>query len=172
MKNADWGSCLLSIDVGNTSTSYGLLKSGRLIGNWNGNDSVIPKIYNFICKSGVICQINCIISSVNQKNYLKVKSRLNKLKLLGKTFTIKRSIHVRINHKYININKLGSDRIVNIYGALRWYSKPCLVIDFGTATTVDYISKTGVYEGGLIIPGVETSWNALEERRRFCQSSF
>jgi type III pantothenate kinase len=59
---------------------------------------------------------------------------------------------------------LGVDRKVNIYGAVRMYSLPMLVIDYGTAITFDYIDLKGVFRGGMIIPGPETAYRALAQR--------
>lgn len=54
--------------------------------------------------------------------------------------------------------------MVNLVGALEFYKFPVLVIDFGTAITFDVISKKGIFEGGLIVPGVETAWTGLQDR--------
>ncbi len=56
---------------------------------------------------------------------------------------------------------LGPDRIANAIAATHLYTQPTLVIDCGTAITVDLIDGNGVFDGGLIAPGVQTSLNAL-----------
>lgn len=56
------------------------------------------------------------------------------------------------------------DRIVNIYGALRMYKPPFIIVNFGTAMTVDYVSKKRIFEGGMIIPGPEIAFQALIQR--------
>ena len=65
---------------------------------------------------------------------------------------------IKINIK--NINQLGSDRIVNSIEGKKF--KNCLIIDFGTATTFDIV-KNGVYEGGVIAPGVKLSMKNLHQ---------
>lgn len=60
--------------------------------------------------------------------------------------------------------QIGIDRVVNLYGARAFYRLPLLVIDFGTAITFDYLSEKGIFEGGLIVPGMELAWRALEDR--------
>lgn len=156
---------LLVIDVGNTSISYGLVKSGRLSHYFNAFAHDIPKIDYYLTRSGLINKIDkVIISSVNPKNMQKVKNWLKNKISPKNLLIISQHLKPKITHKYQNVGKLGKDRLVNIYGAIRRYQTPLLMINFGTATTVDYISKKGVYEGGLIIPGIETSWNALQER--------
>ena len=155
----------LAIDVGNTSVSYGFFKNGRLFKKWRCYFSIIPEIDRYIIESGSNTNsYKVVISSVNPKKLVKIekyyarRSNRNNLLIIGS------DIKPRIAHKYLNLNRLGKDRLVNIYGAIRWYKKPLLIINFGTAITVDYISKGGVFEGGLIIPGVETAWNALQEK--------
>ena len=62
-----------------------------------------------------------------------------------------------IKIKIDKYNHLGSDRIANSIGAYSLYKKNCLIVDFGTATTFDIVRKPGVYEGGVIAPGVKLS---------------
>ena len=65
---------------------------------------------------------------------------------------------------YDNPKEVGADRIANAVGAMDRYGAPCVVVDFGTATTFDVISPKGEYIGGAIIPGVEISLDALFNR--------
>jgi type III pantothenate kinase len=55
-----------------------------------------------------------------------------------------------------NPRELGADRVVNALAAFERYGGPCIVIDFGTATTYDAVSEKGEFLGGAIAPGVET----------------
>ena len=57
---------------------------------------------------------------------------------------------VKINIK--NSNQVGSDRIANAVGVYKKYKSNCIVLDFGTATTFDVITKNGIYNGGIIAP--------------------
>jgi type III pantothenate kinase len=63
--------------------------------------------------------------------------------------------------RYDNPHEVGADRIVNGVAAFEQYGGPVVVVDFGTATTLDVISEDGAYMGGIIAPGVETSAEAL-----------
>ena len=65
---------------------------------------------------------------------------------------------------YHNPNEVGADRIVNAVAAYRKYKTALIVIDFGTATTLDVISEKGEYIGGAIVPGVMISAEALFQR--------
>lgn len=61
-------------------------------------------------------------------------------------------------------SQLGKDRLADAIGAAKCYGVPAIVIDFGTATTIGVIDEKRVFKGGMIIPGVKTSLNALSSR--------
>jgi type III pantothenate kinase len=63
-----------------------------------------------------------------------------------------------------NPKEVGADRIVNAVAAYEIYKDAVIVVDFGTATTFDYISKKGEYMGGAIAPGIGISTDALFQR--------
>jgi type III pantothenate kinase len=65
---------------------------------------------------------------------------------------------------YENPAEVGADRIVNGVAAFEKYGGPCVIVDFGTATTFDCISKKGEYLGGVICPGIGISADALFQR--------
>ena len=97
-----------------------------------------------------------LFSSVVPKAYLKIKKffKIKKYQVYEiKKLSLKGLIKINID-KY---NELGSDRIANAIGAYSLYKKNCLIIDFGTATTFDIVRNPGVYEGGVIAPGVKLS---------------
>ncbi len=63
-----------------------------------------------------------------------------------------------------NPREVGADRIVNAIGAYDLFGGPTIVVDFGTATTLDAVSERGEYLGGAILPGIEISMDALFQR--------
>jgi type III pantothenate kinase len=65
---------------------------------------------------------------------------------------------------YDNPAEVGADRIVNAVAAFEKYGGPCVIVDFGTATTFDCVSKKGEYLGGVICPGIGISADALFQR--------
>jgi type III pantothenate kinase len=65
---------------------------------------------------------------------------------------------------YDNPAEVGADRIVNAVAAIEKYGGPCVIVDFGTATTFDCVSAKGEYLGGVICPGIGISADALFER--------
>jgi len=107
-------------------------------------------IYKFALFSSVVPKYQFIIKKFLKKNYnirlVEIKERrINKI--------------IRINIK--NKKQIGSDRIANAVGVHKIYKKNCIVLDFGTATTFDVITKNGNYNGGVIAPGVKLSMKSL-----------
>ena len=150
-------------DIGNTSTRICLFNQSRII------KSIIINTKNIFLKG----YIKKIFKKINKKNLKKdilfscvVPSVLKKIKkdLNGtgykvfeiKNFNLNKIIKINIQ----NVKQLGSDRIVNSIEGKKF--RNCLVIDFGTATTFDII-KNGIYEGGVIAPGVKLSIQNLSQ---------
>ena len=100
--------------------------------------------------SSVVPRYNLILKKFLKKFY-KIDFKEIKQKKISKI--------VKINIK--NRNQVGSDRIVNAVGVYKKYKTDCIVLDFGTATTFDIVTKKGVYNGGIIAPGVNLSINSL-----------
>lgn len=159
---------LILLDIGNTAVTYGIYKGGRLLRSGSCIYNDIPKIVKKCLISGYSSKINVIISSVVPKITKSMTLGTGPLRFPGpvpkvKIWVVGRNLPVKIKHRY-QFSKLGVDRAVNIYGALRIYKAPFLIIDSGTAITFDYVSKQGVFEGGMIVPGPEVSLQALMER--------
>ena len=100
--------------------------------------------------SSVVPRYNLILKKFLKKFY-KIQFREIKEKNINKI--------VRINIK--NKNQVGSDRIANAVGVHKKYKTNCIVLDFGTATTFDVVTKNGIYKGGIIAPGVNLSIKSL-----------
>jgi len=100
---------------------------------------------------------NALFSSVVPSTFLLFKNFLKK-EFKIKSYDIKeKNIKKIIKIKIKNPSQVGSDRIANASGVSRIYKSNCIIIDFGTATTFDVVTKQGVYKGGIIAPGIELS---------------
>lgn len=150
---------LIVFDIGNTAATCGVFKDGRLLRSESILHGKIPQFISKWAKSGKNLKINCLISSVVPNLTKKIKGINTRLKI--KTWVVGDNIKIPFKHNYREINNLGADRIVNVYGALKRFKPPLLIIDFGTAITFDYVSAKGVFEGGMIVPGPELSFQAL-----------
>ena len=150
-------------DIGNTSTRICLLNKSKIL------KSIIFDTKNIFLK-GYVKKIfskffhkrlkkEILFSSVVPLAFKKIKKNFKTSNFTIyeiKKFNLKKIIQINIK----NIKQLGSDRIVNSIEGKKF--RNCLIIDFGTATTFDIV-KNGVYEGGVIAPGVKSSIKNLSQ---------
>ncbi len=145
-------------DIGNTSTRICLLNEKFLIiksRNFDTKKLFKKKYFISILKRFLKNKHNSklLFSSVVPSAFREIKKNLRRTKykvIEIKNLNIKKIIKINVK----KISQLGSDRIVNAIAGKKY--KDCLIIDFGTATTFDII-KNGIYEGGVIAPGVKSS---------------
>ena len=148
-------------DIGNTLTKFCLVNEKLLIIKEYNTETK-----NLIKKNFLIKFLNPLLNKNIKKKILfssvvpKVYQKISKFLKIKKyqTYEIKKlSLKKLIKIKITKYNQLGSDRIANAIGAYSLYKKNCLIIDFGTATTFDIVRNPGIYEGGVIAPGVKLS---------------
>ncbi len=175
---------LLVIDVGNTNTVLGVFerragftapeapKYGSLVANWRVAtiktqtvDEYGVLFRNLFAMAGIESAgiHGIIISSVvppMDSTLREVCDRYFHVKPLFVEPGVKTGMPVH----YDNPAEVGADRIVNAVAAFEKHRGPCVVVDFGTATTFDAVSKRGEYLGGVIAPGIGISAEALFER--------
>jgi type III pantothenate kinase len=144
----------LAIDVGNSATRFGVFKDNRLIKDWTIETKNLFKWK----PDKSVASLPIIISSV-----VPGADKVLKRKLLKPRFVNAQNIKGLII-KLKNKQEIGADRVVDAYAALELYGVPAIVLDFGTATTFDIISKDGEYLGGAIAPGIGLSRDILHER--------
>jgi len=154
-------------DIGNTLVKISLLNNSFKITQSFTIET--KKIYYSKERNNFFKQIltknlnkNVLFSSVVPLVFKNIKKDLKKsnFKLYEiKDLKIKKLLRFKID----NLKQVGSDRIANSIGAHSIYKKNCLVIDFGTATTFDIIKKEGIYDGGVIAPGVKLSISNLNK---------
>ena len=151
-------------DIGNTSTKICVLNNNFKIlrsYNFDTNKMFRGNTIKLIIRKKINNDLNPVFlfSSVVPKVLSNIKKNLNltKYKILElKNLKLNKIIKINVKNK----KQIGSDRIANAIGAKKF--KNCLVLDFGTATTFDVI-KNGVYEGGVIAPGIKLSIKNLSK---------
>ena len=151
-------------DIGNTSTKICILNTKfRILRSYNfeTNEMYRSNFFNVITRKKINKNLNSVFlfSSVVPKvlGSIKKKFKSTNYKILElKNLNLNKVIKINVKNK----KQLGSDRIANAVGVKKF--KNCLVLDFGTATTFDVI-KNGIYEGGVIAPGVNLSINNLSK---------
>jgi type III pantothenate kinase len=157
---------LLAIDIGNTHAVLALFHKARIITRQRTTTSSFTTEKK--CRE--------ILASVLTKHSLKVSGVVissvvppqTKLFVhsLQKYFHLKPLIingadDIGIKIHYDNPSSVGADRLCNAVAAYRIYGGPAIVVDFGTATTFDVVSKKGEFLGGVIAPGLGTAATAL-----------
>jgi type III pantothenate kinase len=157
---------LIAIDIGNTSISIGVFAGKKLVKktriNTKSSNRQIYILLKRLVEKNKGIQTHAMISSVVPRATVVVENVIKKdFKL--KPIVLGRDLKVPIRNLYHNPAHVGQDRLVNAYACKEIYGKPAIVIDFGTATTFDYINSRGQYEGGIITPGVEITINSLAE---------
>jgi type III pantothenate kinase len=162
---------LLVIDVGNSHTVLGLYEGDTLRADWRlvsayrtadellvlytmlfKQQGLDPMAVNGCCISSVVPQFNHELDVVCKKAFSVPPLFIGP--------GIRTGIVIQVD----NPKEVGADRVVNAVGAVEEYTGPLIVVDFGTATTFDAISEAGEFLGGVIVPGLQISADALFEK--------
>ena len=160
---------LMTIDVGNTNITLGVFDGEELRATFRlttkaprTSDELGVSICSFLNARGIaLDQItDAVISSVVPKVMHSLTSALRRYFSVT-PLIIGPGIKTGIRMGGDNPKETGADRIVNVAAAYYTYKKACLVLDFGTATTYDYVSDEGVFEYTVISPGLQISAQAL-----------
>src|SRR5438309_2971443 len=163
---------LLVIDIGNTNTSLGVFEGENLVAHWRLTtarartvDEWGVHVRNLFALAGLdFKSIDAIaIASVVPPVNFTLKRMAEDYFHLTPLF-IDHTIDTGVPILYQPPSDVGADRIVDAVAAIHKYGAPCIVVDFGTATTFDAINATGEYLGGVITPGITISSDALFER--------
>ena len=163
---------LLAVDVGNTQTVFGVFAEGRLREHWRvatEAERTADEVGALLDRLLELRDLDfeeidgvCLSSTVPSlvREYETFVERYVHAPLLVVGPGTKTGIPVLFDEP----RGVGPDRIVNAVAARERYGAPCIVVDFGTATTFDAVSKAGEYVGGVIAPGIEVSMDALFAR--------
>lgn len=161
---------LLTIDVGNTQTVFGLYVEGLLQSTWRIStnkldtaDELRIKLLPLLSAEGIDPSqlegsvIASVVPTLTQAWSGCIKDLTDQNPLICNAETAGSLFKTN----YANPNEIGADRIADTVAAHTLYGAPVLVVDFGTATNIEVIDKDGSFIGGVIAPGLETSAHAL-----------
>ena len=163
---------LLAIDIGNTNVTLGVFDKEELRATWaiatdikKTADEYAVFLMNLLPRDGldlkdvdqisIACVVPPLLATMED-----MCNRYFKTQPLVVGPGVKTGVRVCTD----NPREVGADRIVNVAAAHRIYGGPAIIIDFGTATTFDVLSKNGDYLGGAIAPGIVISAEALFTR--------
>ncbi len=163
---------LLAIDIGNTNVSLGVYEAENLIAQWRlktFSDKTSDEIGVVIRQMFSLAAIEykkidaVIVSSVvPQLDFTFQKMSVKYLK--REAIFVDSSFNFGLKIKYEPVSSVGIDRVIAASAAVHKYGKPCIVCDFGTATTIDAVNSRGEYLGGAIAPGIGVLADALFQK--------
>ena len=160
---------LLAIDIGNTNTTFGVFDGEKLRATWRmatgvGQmaDEYAALLLNLLHHQGLdtsdVKEVAlCSVVPPLLTTFEELCQRYFHLSPLVVGPGVKTGVRIRMD----NPREVGTDRIVNAAAAHHLYRGPVIIVDLGTATTFDTVSKEGDYIGGVIAPGIVTAAEAL-----------
>lgn len=160
---------LMAVDVGNTNTVVGVFDGKNLLAEWR----LTTEPHRTMDEYGLLFTnlystrnlsheyIDSVIISCVVPPMLNMLEQLCVRYFGTEPFVVGPGIKTGMPIHYDSPKEVGADRIVNAVAAYEIYGGDLIIIDFGTATTFDYISPEGEYEGGAIAPGITVSSEAL-----------
>ena len=160
---------LLAVDVGNTQTVIGLFDSDELVSHWRmstdaslTSDELRLKVSGLLALDGHQWEdIRAVVLASVVPRLTIAWEELSRAANGRDPMVVGPGLKTGMPIRYDNPHEVGADRIVNGVAAYDRFGHAALVVDFGTATTIDVIAEDGAYLGGIIAPGVETSAEAL-----------
>jgi type III pantothenate kinase len=181
---------LLVLDVGNTNTVLGVFAKGAKVASSANHGDVESPRYDLLVANWRVATVatqtvdeyGVLFRNLFAMGNLEVKAihgivissvvppldstlgQVCERYFSTKPLLIEPGIKTGMPVHYDNPAEVGADRIVNSVAAFEKYGGPCVIVDFGTATTFDCVSPKGEYLGGVICPGIGISADALFER--------
>jgi type III pantothenate kinase len=167
------GEALLAVDVGNTNTVLGLWNGDVLARHWRLTsrrdataDEIVLSVRGLLDSGPAgtpIPPMRVIIASVVPSLRFPMRQAFRQIVDREPVF-VEPGIKTGMPILYDVPQEVGADRIVNAVAAHARVGGPCIVVDFGTATTFDVVTAKGEYSGGVIVPGIAISAEALFEK--------
>ena len=175
---------LLAIDSGNTQTVDGLFRGHELLDHWRiatvadrTSDELALMVQQFLGFHGFSfaapkldegelapAERQSITGVAMCSGVPRVTAELRQMteRYFGfPALVLEPGVRTGMPILYDNPKEVGPDRIANAVGAYDLYGGPTIIVDFGTATTIEAVSEAGEYLGGAIFPGVEIAMDAL-----------
>lgn len=163
---------LLAVDVGNTNISFGLLEEGVLVHHLRSESArqrtadeyailvrQMMDLYGIDARKVDAAIVASVVPALTDTMVAFVARAFNVQALV-----VGPGVKTGMPILYEDPREVGADRIVNAVAGYEWAKGTVIVVDFGTATTFDCVTKKGEYLGGVITPGVQISADALFAR--------
>ena len=154
----------LLIDIGNTNTSVALSQGKKIHKVYfihTSKKQVGPAAFKRMLGKHLKYIESVVVVSVVPKFLAIINKNLKSILPAVPVRIVGKNIKVPIPNKYKDPLQVGQDRLVLSYAAMKKYGTPVVVVDFGTAVTMDVVTVKGEYEGGLIFPGMRLALGSL-----------
>jgi type III pantothenate kinase len=162
---------LLAIDVGNTNTVLGVYDRDHLLRHWRlatDPDRTVDEhgvlLHSLFATAKIERRIDSVILSCVVPPLQKTVEQVSREYLDVQPVTVGPGIKTGMPILYDNPKEVGADRIVNAVAAYERTRAATIIVDFGTATTFDFVTPKGEYLGGVITPGPGIALEALYQR--------
>jgi type III pantothenate kinase len=174
--NGSMAQMLLVLDVGNTNTVLGVFANGHgnreLVAHWRVATIQTQTVDEYgVLFRNLFAMADIRVAAIKGTIISSVVPPMDSVLrevcegyFHSKPLFVEPGVKTGMPVRYDNPVEVGADRVVNGVAAFEKYGGPCVVVDFGTATTFDAISAQGEYLGGIIAPGIGISADALFER--------
>jgi len=163
------GNVILGLDVGNTRTHVGIFKGKEIVGHWSlsSRESRVADEYWILLRAflgtiGITSLDGAIVASVVPRLSRVYREVLRERFGCDPAF-VNGDMRLGIRLLVDRPGEVGADRIANSVAAAEIFGEDVIVVDLGTATTFDVVSREREYLGGVIAPGIETSAARLFE---------
>ena len=145
---------MILVDIGNTTLHFGIEKGGSIVEDFRTYKKTFSdeELKSILARYPGHNIILCSVAPSVLKYFGAVKKR--------KVYIVGKDIKVPIRSSY-NERDIGQDRLVSAFAAKSIYPGAKIIVDFGTAITIDVLSKRGSYLGGVILPGINLYLNSL-----------
>lgn len=160
---------LFAIDIGNTNVVFGLYEHKKLIFDWRISTDknktsdeyglIFKQVYDFakIKPKDIEATIICSVVPNLESTFKRAIERY----LDQKPIIIDKDTKMNISNGYEYPGEVGADRLVNACAVIDKFGGPAIIVDIGTAISIDFIDEKGCYLGGAIAPGLGISSEAL-----------
>lgn len=166
---------LLCVDIGNSHTVLGLLEDGEVLDHWRvaTDERRTPDEWGVLV--GGLLRESVALGSGDDVQGVSLCATVPTVLHAWRDMLVRRfgtvphvvvepGVRTGVPVLMDDPREVGADRVVNALAAASFYDGPCIVVDFGTATTFDVVSPRGEYVGGAIAPGIDISLEALGRR--------
>lgn len=159
---------ILAVDIGNTNMTFGLFRHRRLARTFRVPTQECQTVSGLLrqlrarrrtiasAREAIICSV--VPGATARVAQALRRNGLRRVRIVG------RDVKVPLRNRYSRPRQVGQDRLVGAYAAWRRYRTDCIVVDFGTAITIDVVTRNRDYLGGAIAPGLELSLETLANR--------